>query len=127
MSITGSQKLALRQAFESGRRNGFWLAKNEPWKKESKDKSARLRDVFARKKQDDAMEGVSSMFDEPPQISDRQRKREMMLAQVAKAKEKAEETVRRDLAVIKRKNAIRASLMRTERGRALLKERGIIE
>jgi hypothetical protein len=99
MSIIGSQKLALRRAFESGRRNGFWLAKNEPWKKESKDKSARLRDVFARKKQDDAMEGVSSMFDDPVD--------------------------EKSIALKKRKDAIRAGLMKTERGRALLREKGI--
>ena len=55
---------AIKKAFASGRRNGFWLAKNEPWKKESKDKSARIRDVFARKKQDDVMEGMDSMFAE---------------------------------------------------------------
>ena len=101
MSIAGSQKLALRQAFESGRRNGFWLAKNEPWKKESKDKSARFRDVFARKKQDDAMEGVSSMFDEPPQIS--------------------------DIPARYQKKAFRALMMKTERGRAFLREQGVIE
>ena len=89
---------AIKKAFASGRRNGFWLAKNEPWKKESKDKSARIRDVFARKKQDDAMEGVGSMFADPVD--------------------------EKSIALKKRKDAIRAGLMKSERGREFLLTKG---
>jgi hypothetical protein len=50
--------MAINKAFASGRRNGFWLAKNEPWNKDKRRKA----DIGVMRKQEKDMEGLSDMF-----------------------------------------------------------------
>lgn len=97
-NIEPNYQRAIKNAFAKGRRAGFWLAKTEPWNKEKR----RRADMGIMRKQDQHMEGVSDMFI------------------------REEESAKRD-ALQKKKDAIRAGMLRTERGRAVLRKKGIIE
>ena len=132
MANIGPQKTALRRAFENGRRAGIWLVKYGP----SVQSQNRQRDIGVMRGQDRDLSGVADMFgraerdarlariprprvarpepqpegkyDEEPK-TDKQRKREVLLAQVAKAKAEGEETVRRDLLALKARKAAQQS------------------
>ena len=82
MGSIGPNKLALRQAFQKGRRAGIWLAKYGP----TIQAENRKKDVGVMRGQDKALEGLGDVFERAETEAERKAQR--------RAEIKAERTIR---------------------------------